>query len=120
VWIFFQSVTNDLTQYMLAVDRDNAQVTTPYDGLHPSVLNAIYSVVKAAHLQGKPVSVCGEMAADPAGTVVLLGMGVDALSMSPASLPRVKLVIRSFTLQRARALLDAALCMETNLLFTVC
>ncbi len=104
--------TNDLTQYMLAADRNNAQVTTPYDGLHPAVLDAINRVVKAAHLQGKPVSVCGEMAGDPAGTLLLLGMGVDSLSMSPASLSRVKLVIRSFTLQRARALLDAALCME--------
>ena len=109
---FLSVGTNDLTQYMLAVDRNNAQVTTPYDSLHPAVLNAIDHVVKAAHLQRKPVSVCGEMAGDPAGALLLLGMGVDALSMSPASLSRVKLVIRSFTLQRARALLDAALCME--------
>jgi phosphotransferase system, enzyme I, PtsP len=109
---FLSIGTNDLTQYMLAVDRNNAQVTTPYDSLHPAVLNAIDHVVKAAHLQRKPVSVCGEMAGDPAGALLLLGMGVDALSMSPASLSRVKLVIRSFTLQRARALLDAALCME--------
>jgi phosphotransferase system, enzyme I, PtsP len=109
---FLSVGTNDLTQYMLAVDRNNAQVTTPYDSLHPAVLNAIDHVVKAAHLQRKPVSVCGEMAGDPAGALLLLGMGVDALSMSPASLSRVKLVIRSFSLQRARALLDAALCME--------
>jgi len=109
---FLSVGTNDLTQYMLAVDRNNAQVTTPYDGLHPAVLNAIDHVVKAAHLRGKPVSVCGEMAGDPAGALLLLGMGVDALSMNPASLSRVKLAIRSFTVQRARALLGAALSME--------
>ncbi len=109
---FLSVGTNDLTQYTLAVDRNNAQVTTPYDSLHPAVLSAIDHVVKAAHLHGKPVSVCGEMAGDPAGALLLLGMRVDALSMSPASLARVKLVIRSFTAQRARALLDAALRME--------
>jgi phosphotransferase system enzyme I (PtsP) len=109
---FISVGTNDLTQYMLAAARNNAQVTTPYDGLHPAVLDAINRVVKATHLQGKPVSVCGEMAGDPAGALLLLGMGVDSLSMTPASLSRVKLVIRSFTLQRARVLLDAALCME--------
>jgi phosphotransferase system enzyme I (PtsP) len=97
---------------MLAVDRNNAQVTTPYDSLHPAILNAIDHVVKATHLQGKPVSVCGEMAGDPAGALLLLGMGVDSLSMSPARLSRIKLVIRSFSLQRARTLLHAALCME--------
>jgi phosphotransferase system enzyme I (PtsP) len=109
---FLSVGTNDLTQYMLAADRNNAQVTTPYDSMHPAVLTAIDHVVKAAHLQQTPVSVCGEMAGDPAGALLLLGMGVDALSMSPASLARVKFVIRSFTLQRARELLEAALCME--------
>ena len=83
---FLSIGTNDLTQYMLAVDRNNAQVVTPYDSLHPAVLNAIHHVIKEAHLRGKPVSVCGEMAGDPAGALLLLGMGVDALSMSPASL----------------------------------
>ncbi|MEN8129032.1 MAG: phosphoenolpyruvate--protein phosphotransferase [Pseudomonadota bacterium] len=109
---FLSIGTNDLTQYMLAVDRNNAQVVTPYDSLHPAVLNAIHHVIKAANRRGKPVSVCGEMAGDPAGALLLLGMGVNALSMSAASLVRVKLVIRSFTLQRARLLLDEALGME--------
>jgi phosphotransferase system enzyme I (PtsP) len=105
---FFSIGTNDLTQYMLAADRNNTQVTTPYDGLHPSVLDAIAHVIEAAHLRGKPMSVCGEMAGEPAGALLLLGMGVDALSMSPMSLPRVKLTIRSFTRERARALADNA------------
>jgi phosphotransferase system enzyme I (PtsP) len=109
---FLSVGTNDLAQYMLAVDRNNAQVATPYDSLHPAVLDAIRRVIDRAHRQGKPVSVCGEMAGDPAGALALLGMEVDDLSMSPARLSRVKLVIRSFTRQRARALLDAALGME--------
>jgi phosphotransferase system enzyme I (PtsP) len=109
---FLSVGTNDLTQYMLAVDRNNAQVTTPYDGLHPAVLNGIQQVIKAAHLNRKPVSVCGEMAGDPAGALLLLAMGVDSLSMSAARLLNVKRVIRSFSLQRAKALLDAALSMD--------
>jgi len=114
---FLSVGTNDLTRYLLAIDRNNAQVTTPYDGMQPAVLNAIHHAIKAAHLRGKPVSVCGELAGDPVGALLLLGMGVDALSMSPASLARVKLVIRSFTLHRARALLDEALEMEDG--FTI-
>lgn len=106
--------TNDLAQYILAADRTNARVTTPDDTLHPAVLNAIDMIVRDAHAQSTPVSVCGEMAGDPAGALVLLGMGVDALSMSPASFGRVKLVIRAFTSKRARALADEALEQENE------
>jgi phosphotransferase system enzyme I (PtsP) len=70
------------------------------------VLRAIKQVVDAAHEQGKPVSVCGEMAGDPAAVLALLGLGVDSLSMSVSSLPRVKWVIRSFTRSEARDLLN--------------
>ena len=101
--------TNDLAQYILAADRTNVRVTTPNDTLHPAVLNAIDMIIRDAHAQNTPVSVCGEMAGDPAGALVLLGMGVDDLSMSPASFGRVKLVIRAFTSKRARALADEAL-----------
>jgi phosphotransferase system, enzyme I, PtsP len=79
------------------------------DSLHPAILDAIGHVIEVAHLKGKPVSVRGEMAGDPgdpAGALLLLGMGVDALSMSPMSVPRVKLTLRSLTLRRARALTD--------------
>lgn len=100
--------TNDLSQYMLAADRTNAQVTTPHDSLHPAVLNAINKVIQDAHGQNTPVSVCGEMAGDPAGALVLLGMGIDSLSMNPASLARVKLVIRTLTMKTARQLSDKA------------
>lgn len=109
---FLSIGTNDLTQYMLAVDRNNAQVVTPYDGLHPAVLNAIHQVIETAHRQGKPVSVCGEMAGDPAGALLLLGMGADTLSMSPSLLAEVKLAIRCFTRARARLLAETALGME--------
>jgi phosphotransferase system enzyme I (PtsP) len=109
---FLSVGTNDLTQYILAADRTNARVTTANDTLHPAVLNAISMIIRDAHAQNTPVSVCGEMAGDAAGALVLLGMGVDALSMSPASFERVKLVIRTFTLKRARALADQALGQE--------
>jgi phosphotransferase system enzyme I (PtsP) len=101
--------TNDLSQYILAVDRGNERVGTPYDTLHPAVLDAVVEVVQKAHERSTPVSVCGELAGDPAGALVLVGAGVDALSMSPAGLSRVKLAIRSFTADQARALLEAAL-----------
>ena len=112
---FLSIGTNDLTQYMLAVDRNNAQVVTPYDSLHPAVLNAIHHVIREAHLRDKPVSVCGEMAGDPVGALLLLGMGVDALSMSASNLDRVKLVIRTFSQHQARHLLDEALGMEDGI-----
>jgi phosphotransferase system enzyme I (PtsP) len=101
--------TNDLSQYLLAVDRGNERVGTPYDTLHPVVLDAVVDVVRRTRERGTPVSVCGELAGDPAGALVLVGAGVGALSMSPAGLSRVKLVIRSFTMEQARALLEAAL-----------
>lgn len=111
----FSIGTNDLTQYLLAVDRNNVQVTTPYDSLHPAVLDAIRRVVRAAHRQGKPVSVCGELAGDPAGALLMLGLGVDALSMSPKRLGEVKRVIRCFNRVNACHLAAAALAMEDGL-----
>jgi phosphotransferase system enzyme I (PtsP) len=112
---FLSIGTNDLSQYILAVDRNNERVSTPHDSLHPAVLSAVLEVVKKAHERSTPVSVCGELAGDPAGALVLLGTGIDALSMSPASLPRVKLAIRRFTVDRARVLLEAALDQEDGL-----
>jgi len=109
---FLSVGTNDLTQYILAADRTNARVTTANDTLHPAVLNAISMIIRDAHAQNTPVSVCGEMAGDAAGALVLLGLGVDVLSMSPASFERVKIVIRAFTLKRAGALAAQALNQE--------
>jgi phosphotransferase system enzyme I (PtsP) len=109
---FISVGTNDLTQYLLAVDRNNARVADLYDSLHPSVLRAMQQIVEGAKAEKTPVSVCGEMAGDPAAVILLLGMGIDNLSMSAANLPRVKWVIRTFTRRKARLLLKEALTLE--------
>jgi phosphotransferase system enzyme I (PtsP) len=109
---YFSIGTNDLTQYLLAVDRNNSRVANLYQTLHPAVLLAIRQVIDEAHGLGKPVSVCGEMAGDPAAALALLGLGVDSLSMNASNLPRVKWVIRSFTASEARQLVDRACAME--------
>jgi phosphotransferase system enzyme I (PtsP) len=110
---FLSVGTNDLTQYLLAVDRNNAQVANLYDALHPAVLHALVQVAEGARRQNTPVSVCGEMAGDPAAALLLMGMGIDSLSMSAASLPRVKWVIRNFTRTQAQAMLAQALTLES-------
>jgi phosphotransferase system enzyme I (PtsP) len=109
---FFSIGTNDLTQYLLAVDRNNSRVANLYQCLHPAVLRAIRQVVSEAHKSGKPVSVCGEMAGDPAAALALLGLEVDSLSMSVSNLARVKWVVRSFSRSEAAGLLDQALALE--------
>lgn len=110
---FFSVGSNDLTQYLLAVDRNNKQVAELYNCFHPAVLQAIWHVVTIAHKHNKPVSVCGEMAGDPASALMLAGMGVDSLSMSAGNLLRVKSAIRSFTHKQLRELVTQSLEMET-------
>ena len=109
---FLSIGTNDLTQYLLAVDRNNARVASLYDSLHPAVIRAILQVVESARAHNKPVSVCGEMAGDPIAALLLLAMGIDSLSMSVSSLPRVKWVIRNITRERARQILSEVLLVE--------
>jgi len=109
---FFSVGTNDLTQYLLAVDRNNARVAKLFNTLHPAVLRALMQVVEAGHRHGRPVSVCGEMGGDPAAVLLLLGMGIDSLSMTVAGLPRVKWVIRTVSRRKARNLLRKALEMD--------
>lgn len=104
--------SNDLTQYMLAVDRNNSRVAALYDSLHPAVLRALTHAVLGAQRCGRPIGVCGEMAGDPAAVILLLGMGVSNLSASVASLPRIKRVIRNFSVAQARNILDQVLLME--------
>ena len=106
---FFSIGTNDLTQYLLAVDRNNARVADRYDSLHPAVLRAIEHAVDRSRDLGKPLSVCGEMAGDPASAILLMGMGIETLSMASSSLLRVKQAVRMFTRQRARQLAAEAL-----------
>ncbi len=109
---FLSVGTNDLTQYLLAVDRNNSRVVRLYDSLHPSMLHVLSDLMEVAHRCNKPVSICGEMAGDPAAVVLLIGMGVDILSMSPAGLPRIKGVIRGISRKRSEKLLRRALKME--------
>jgi phosphotransferase system enzyme I (PtsP) len=109
---FFSIGTNDLTQYLLAVDRNNARVASLYESLHPAVLRAIRQVIDEARQLGKPVSVCGEMAGDPASVLALLGLGVDSLSMNASNFSRVKWVIRSFSRDQARDLLEQVWLLE--------
>ena len=97
--------SNDLTQYILAVDRNNPRVADLYDFLHPAVLQALRLVVDGAHAEGKPVSICGEMAGDPGCAMLLLAMGFDSLSMNATNLPKVKWLLRQISAQSAKTLL---------------
>ncbi|MFV8818667.1 phosphoenolpyruvate--protein phosphotransferase [Haliea sp. E17] len=109
---FLSVGSNDLTQYLLAVDRNNARVADLYHAMHPAVLHALVAVADAAMREGKRVSICGELAGDPAGAVLLMAMGYEVLSMNATSLPRVKNALRNITLAEARALLAEVLQME--------
>lgn len=109
---FLSVGTNDLTQYLLAVDRGNERVARLFESLHPAVIRALQQVVEAAGQHDKPVSVCGQAAGDPAMAILLLGMGIHSLSMSASDLPRIKSVIRTFTRKQAQSLLNDALQLE--------
>ncbi|MBM4268236.1 MAG: phosphoenolpyruvate--protein phosphotransferase [Deltaproteobacteria bacterium] len=110
---FLSIGTNDLIQYLLAVDRNNRKVAPLYQPLHPAVLGAIAQVVKAGRAAGKPVSMCGEMAADPMATLILLGLGLDELSMEPFFIPVIKQLIRSVPYASAAELAEHALGLKT-------
>ncbi|MBA1243184.1 MULTISPECIES: phosphoenolpyruvate--protein phosphotransferase [Pseudomonas] len=102
---FLSVGSNDLTQYLLAVDRNNPRVADLYDYLHPAVLQALQHVVTEAHAEGKPVSICGEMAGDPAAAVLLMAMGFDSLSMNATNLPKVKWMLRQVSHEKSCELL---------------
>jgi phosphoenolpyruvate-protein phosphotransferase (PTS system enzyme I) len=108
---FFSIGTNDLIQYLLAIDRVNDRIAHLYEPTHPAILRTLRTIVDEAHRQKLPVSVCGEMAGDPVYAPLLLGLGVDCLSMSPAWLPAVKYLVRSMSMADARALAVEALSM---------
>ncbi|TBU75986.1 phosphoenolpyruvate--protein phosphotransferase [Phytopseudomonas daroniae] len=106
---FLSVGSNDLTQYLLAVDRNNPRVADLYDFLHPAVLQALSKVVEDAHAEGKPVSICGEMAGDPSAAVLLMAMGFDSLSMNATNLPKVKWLLRQISMGKAKDLLSQAM-----------
>ncbi|MFJ7884244.1 phosphoenolpyruvate--protein phosphotransferase [Pseudomonas sp. NPDC096917] len=106
---FFSVGTNDLTQYTLAIDRGHPTLSAQADGLHPAVLQLIDITVRAAHAHGKWVGVCGELAADPLAVPVLVGLGVDELSVSARSIPEVKARVRELSMERLKTLAEQAL-----------
>ena len=111
---FISVGSNDLTQYLLAVDRNNPRVAELYDSFHPAVLGALKHVAEEAKKNNCTVSVCGEMAGNPAGALLLMAMGYDMLSMNATNLPRVKSVIRSVDHSYATALLDEVMEMDNG------
>lgn len=111
---FLSVGSNDLTQYLLAVDRNNAQVADLYQAYHPAVLRALQYIVYAAHDAGISVSICGELAGDPGAAILLMAMGYDVLSMNATNLPKVKSVIRGVTFERAKQLLAEVMRMSNG------
>lgn len=110
---FLSVGSNDLTQYLLAVDRNNPRVADLYQAFHPAVLHALKQIADGAHAIGKPVSLCGELAGNPMGAVLLMAMGYDILSMNATNLPKVKSVIRGLSMDWAQDLMHQVLTLES-------
>ena len=105
--------SNDLTQYVLAVDRDNPRVAALYQELHPAMLKVLSDIAVAANRMDTPVSICGELAASPAGAVLLMAMGYKSLSVNASSLAAIRWVIRNVAMYKARSLLQEVVAMES-------
>lgn len=106
---FFSIGTNDLIMYTLAADRGNEMVAEYYDGYHPAVLRLIHDTVQRGHGAGISVGLCGEMAADPLATVLLIGLGINEFSVPPGVIPEIKKIIRSVSTADSRAIATEAL-----------
>lgn len=111
---FFSIGTNDLVQYTLAVDRTNARLAPLYNPFHPSVVRQLHQVARVARAAGIEVSVCGEMAANPLGAFLLLGLDITAISVAWPSLPEIKKVVRDFRMEDARTAARKALAAPTG------
>ena len=101
---FFSIGTNDLIQYTLAVDRINENVATLYEPMHLSILRLVKTIVDSAHAHGKWVGMCGEMAGEPNLVQLLIGLGLDELSVVPSFIPRLKKIIRATSVTEAQKL----------------
>ncbi len=111
---FLSVGSNDLTQYLLAVDRNNPRVADLYHSLHPAVLRALSEVAAASKSESVPIGICGEIAGDPGAAVLLLAMGYDVLSMNATSLPRVKKALCNVSRAEAGALLEAIMRLDST------
>ena len=111
---FFSIGTNDLIQYTLAVDRDNEHVSHLYSPVNPGVLRLIQHTVKAGEANNVEVAMCGEMAGDVLYTMLLVGLGVRHLSMSPAAMVDIKKLVRSISYEDAKRVADTAMTMKTS------
>ena len=111
---FLSIGTNDLIQYLLAVDRDNAAVAPLYQQFNPAVLRTIRHIIDAGHKKGVWVGMCGEMAGNPLATVLLVGLGIDELSVLPSVLPEIKKIILSIRYKEAKRVADKVLGMSTD------
>jgi len=110
---FFSIGTNDLTQYTMAAERTNEKVAYLGDALHPAILRQIKAVIDAAHEQGIWVGLCGELAGDPQGIPILLGLGLDEFSMAPSLIPRAKAIIRTWNMSQSKELANTAVNLDS-------
>jgi phosphoenolpyruvate-protein phosphotransferase (PTS system enzyme I) len=111
---FLSIGTNDLIQYTTAVDRGNERISHLYKRLPLPVLRLVRNIVESGHQQGVWVGMCGEMAGDPMATLILLGLGMDELSVTPSSLPTIKTIIRSMTFKEAQRISEKALSLNSS------
>ncbi|TCV92621.1 phosphoenolpyruvate--protein phosphotransferase [Biostraticola tofi] len=112
---FISVGSNDLTQYLLAVDRNNTRVAGMYDSLHPAMLQVLHKIVSDCDRLGIECSLCGEMAGDPMGALLLIGMGYRTLSMNGRSVARVKYLMRNLDLKEARGLVERMLVAQNTI-----
>lgn len=112
---FFSIGSNDLTQYTLGVDRGNEKISQLFDHFHPAVLKLIKQIIASGHQAHIWVGLCGELAADPLAIPLLIGLGIDELSMNPGSIPRAKMVLRGITIPECEEIAETALTFRTPL-----
>ena len=118
---FFSIGTNDLIQYLLAIDRVNDRIAHLYEPTHPAVLRTIRHVIEEGHRKKIKVSICGEMGGDPVLAPLLLGLGVDSLSMTPPLIPAVRYIVRSMKMSEAKKLAEKALKLsDPKAIYTLC